>query len=512
MTETTKTINSIVIVGGGTSGWMTAAALANHAPLKHCKITLIESSKLGTIGVGEATIPTLRRFYQKLGLSDVEVLKATKGSCKLGIEFQGWAGENSRFIHPFGIYGQSTPTTPFHHYWLRAERAGAHSDLTDYSLGVQMAKHNKFVPPKIKPKNQLEIFDWALHFDASLFAKLMFDYSTNKGVQHIDNTIFSIENHLDGSISQLHFEDGSSIAADLFIDCSGFKALLIGENQAVEYENWSHWLLNDSAIAVQTSATTEPITRTLAIAKKGGWQWRIPLQHRVGNGYVYSSTYLSHEEAERSLLTSISGDIIQPPRKFSFTPGRRKTAWHNNCVAIGLSSGFLEPLESTSIALVETAIEKLLLTFNSNQYSINDVAKFNDVNAQEYERVRDFIILHYKLNGRSDSPMWQYYRDMAIPASLEEKMLTFAKTGELKRLPWEMFGPDSWLAIYHGLNFLPENYQASADNMPLNYLNAHLTKMREMVSSQVNNAPTHSEFLEKHCGYQPIKQQEAVCS
>ena len=240
--------------------------------------------------------------------------------------------------------------------------------------------------------------------------------------------------------------------------------------------------------------------------------WQIPLTSRIGNGYVYSSDFCSADEAEGALRKALNVDDSVPARHLKMQVGRLEQHWQGNCVAIGLSSGFLEPLESTSIALVETAIEKLLLTFTSNQYSVNDVAKFNDVNAQEYERVRDFIILHYKLNGRSDSPMWQYYRDMAIPATLEEKMLTFARTGELKRLPWEMFGPDSWLAIYHGLNFLPENYQESAGNMPLNYLNEHLSKMREMVSSQVKNAPTHSDFLEKHCGYQPIKQQEAVCS
>ena len=512
MTDTTRTINSIVIVGGGTSGWMTAAALANHPPLENVKITLVESSKLGTVGVGEATIPTLRRFYQNLGLKDNHVLQATKGSCKLGIEFQGWAGDNSKFIHPFGVYGQGTPNTAFHHYWLRAQQAGKSSDLNRYSLGVQMAQNDKFTPPKAKPQNQLEIFDWALHFDASLFAKLMYDYSTNKGVTHLDNTIAHIENHSNASIKHLIFEDGSELTADLFIDCSGFKALLIGENQQVEYDDWSHWLLNDSAIAVQTEAVSDPITRTIAKAQQAGWTWRIPLQHRVGNGYVYSSQFISDDDAKNTLLSSIEGKALIQPRKFSFTPGRRKSAWQNNCVAIGLSSGFLEPLESTSIALVETAIEKLLLTFRTNQYNQQDIKKFNDVNAQEYERVRDFIILHYKLNGRTDSPMWQYYRDMAVPTTLEDKMRAFKSNGELKRLPWEMFGPDSWLAIFHGLGYLPKSYHSSAENMPLDYLAEHLAKMQQMVSRQVEAAPSHSDYLKSHCNYQVQHSEEAVCS
>ena len=502
-----KLVKSVVIVGGGTSGWMTAAALSHHFktqfPQHTPKITVVESSQLGTIGVGEATIPTLRRFYKKLGFSDIEVIKATNATCKLGIEFKDWQGDGNSFVHPFGLFGQGTKEVPFHHYWLKAQKKHP-SDLSDYSLGVNLAQQNKFFFPAETPTSQLDVFDWALHFDAVLFANLMRDYSVKQGVEIVDNFIEQAQINKDtGHIDSLTFQDGRNITAYLFIDCSGFKALLIEGALKTGYDDWSHWLLCDRAIAVQSRSTQAPIACTIAQAHKAGWQWQIPLQYRMGNGYVYSSKYSSDEDAKASLLSNIDGELLHEPRSFSFTPGRRKKAWNKNCIAVGLASGFLEPLESTSIALVETAIDKILLTFNKSlpEYNVQDVERFNEVNAQEYERVRDFIILHYKINQRTDSPMWQYYRDMDIPKTLHDKMHKFKQDGTIVRYPWEIFGSDSWLAIFNGFNFMPDRYDQRADKMDADYLTEHLEKMRTMVQSQVDKSPSHHEFLTLHCQY-----------
>mgnify|MGYP000179083890 CR=1 FL=1 len=495
-------VKNIIIVGGGTSGWMTAATLSQQFKESPTNITLIESSAMGTIGVGEATIPTLRRFYSKLGFTDIEVLKATNATCKLGIEFKGWSGDDSSFIHPFGLYGQEVNHVPFHHYFNKLAQNGDTTSFADYSLGVNLAKHNKFFQPSEKPKNQLDIFDWALHFDAGLFGNLMRDYSINNGVKLIDSKICDV--HLsqeDGSIETLHLENGEALTADLFIDCSGFSGLLIEKSLKTGYEDWSHYLVCDTAVAVQSELVGEPAARTIAHAQKAGWQWQIPLQTRMGNGIVYSSQFIKEDEAISAMLSNIHGKTTQDPRSFSFTPGRRKKAWNKNCIAVGLASGFLEPLESTSIALVETAIDKISSFLAEPEFSQEDADKFNYAMALEYERVRDFIILHYKLNGRTDSPMWQHCRDLAIPQTLADKMAAFKANGEIIRYPWEIFGKDSWLAIFNGLGFTPESYDKSIDKFSIELLSAELTKMRMGIESTVDNAQTHADYLKQYCGF-----------
>jgi len=499
-------VNNIVIAGGGTAGWMTAAALSHHFKGKAVNITLVESSQIGTIGVGEATIPTLRRFYHKLGLTDLDVIKATAATCKLGIEFKDWYQKGSSFIHPFGIYGQGTPEVGFHHYWLKAKASGEQTALSEYSIGVKLAQESRFTLPSEKPESQLEIFDWALHFDAGLFAKLMKEFSLNNGVKLVDNKITkAVLSEHDGNVKSLIFEDGSSLSGDLFIDCSGFKGLLIREALKTEYEDWSQWLVCDRAVAVQSETIGEPLARTVSQAHHAGWQWKIPLQHRMGNGLVYSSKYISDEDAEQCLLANIDGKTLHQPRKFSFTPGRVKQAWHKNCIAVGLAAGFLEPLESTSIALVETAIDKICLSFPQTQqpvqYSQQDIARFNEVTALEYERVRDFIILHYQANQRDDSPMWKFCREMTLPATLQEKLNIYKKQGEVKQYPWEIFGKDSWLAILDGFKIYPERYHPKADNMKIDYLKQNLAYMKDRVQQSVDKAPSHGEFLKKHCQF-----------
>ena len=501
--DVTKTpIKSVVIVGGGTAGWMTAAALCHHFRQMPVQITVVESSQLGTVGVGEATIPTLRRFYQRLGFSDIDVLKATNATCKLGIEFKNWRKVGSSFIHPFGLFGQHINQIPFHHYWQKLRQLGDPTELADYSLGINLAKHNKFCLTDPKPKSELHIFDWALHFDASLFAGLMRDYALAQGVVHVDATIEQVQlQPQTGAIDLLQLDNQQQLAGDLFIDCSGFKALLIEGALATGYEDWSQWLFCDKAVALQSTLDGPLIPRTVSTAHQAGWQWTIPLQHRQGNGHVYCSRYISDDEATATLLQNISGTPLNSPRAFSFVPGRRKKAWNKNCIAVGLSSGFLEPLESTSIALVETAIEKIILSFPTPEYSQQQVDRFNEVTMLEYERVRDFIILHYKANQRDDSQMWRDCQQMAVPATLAEKISIFKQSGEIKRYPWEIFGADSWLAVFSGLGLLPDSYHPNVDQLPLPQLQQLLAGMRQQISGIVQAVPEHEQFLIRFCGF-----------
>ncbi|WP_416306953.1 tryptophan halogenase family protein [Neptunicella sp. SCSIO 80796] len=502
MSVSTKKIQSIVIVGGGTAGWMTAAALSQHFQNMPVEITLVESSQLGTIGVGEATIPTLRRFYRKLGLSDIDVIRATNATCKLGIEFQDWHSKGSSFIHPFGLFGQPSNNTPFHHYWLKSRQMGDNTELEDYSLGINLAKHNKFCLPAPKPDSPLMIFDWALHFDAGLFAALMKKCATDNQITAIDAKITDVQLDSDsGDIQSLKLDNGQTLQGDLFIDCSGFKGLLIEQSLQTGFEDWSQWLVCDRAVAVQSESVNDPIPRTISKAHRAGWQWRIPLQTRTGNGHVFCSQYISTDEATRTLLDNVEGKTLHEPRSFSFTPGRRKLAWNKNCIAVGLASGFLEPLESTSIALVETAIDKIILSFDSPEYNQQKIDRFNEVTQLEYERVRDFIILHYKANQRTDSPMWQYCREMEVPDKLAEKMRLFKSKGDIIRYPWEIFGADSWLAIFSGLGYLPDHYDPAVDNMPLDYMQNSLNQMRDHIKRTVDAVPEHVEFLRRFAGY-----------
>lgn len=496
-------VNSIAIVGGGTAGWMTAAALSQHFRDMGVAITLVESSKMGTIGVGEATIPTLRRFYQKLGFSDLQVLRSSAGTCKLGIEFRDWFKPDTAFIHPFGLFGQGTKDVPFHHYWLRARAAGDVAPFESFSLGVQLASQDKFSLPSQNPSNQLEIFDWALHFDAAKFASLMRDYATERGVERVDNEIDKVlTDEQQTEITSLQFSDGSTLSADLYIDCSGFKALLIEKALSAGYQDWSQWLLCDSAFAVQSELVGAPPSRTLATARRAGWQWTIPLQHRQGNGHVYASQFIDDDRARQALIENVKGKLLHEPRQFKFTPGRRTSAWKGNCVAIGLSAGFLEPLESTSIALVETAIERIMLTFKGPQFEEKDIQRFNQVTIMEYERVRDFIILHYKANQREGYPLWDYCREMPIPEPLKEKLERYLQTGDVITYPWEIFGRDSWLAIFNGFRLYPRGYHPKANNMSLEYLSEHLGFMQRQVANWVTDARPHSDFLREHCNYE----------
>ena len=496
-----KPVSKIIIVGGGTAGWMTAASLSKHFRKTSVAITLVESSEIGTVGVGEATIPTLRRFYAELGMKDLDVMRATRATCKLGIQFRDWHSTGSQFIHPFGLYGQRANGVEFHHYWMKLREHGEDAgELPEYSLGVQLAEHHKFIEPSPNPPSELSVFDWALHFDAALFAKLMREYAEQQGVKRIDARIHEVrQSPIDDSLASLMLDNGDEVNGDLFIDCSGFRALLIEQTLKTGYEDWSEWLLCDSAVAVQSELAGDPPPYTISQAHKAGWQWRIPLQHRQGNGHVYCSRYMTEDEAVAILKKNIDGHLLHEPRRFTFNAGRRKQAWNKNCIAVGLASGFLEPLESTSIALVETAIEKIRHSFPYPYYTQAAVDEFNHLTAQEYERVRDFIILHYKANQRHGEPLWDQCRTTAVPEPLQNKIDAFVTRGELIRYPIEIFGPPSWLAIYHGFGILPQTYDSRVDQLDENYLKQSLAEMRKSIQRAVNSVPTHKEFIAANC-------------
>ncbi|NVK24574.1 MAG: tryptophan 7-halogenase [Gammaproteobacteria bacterium] len=474
---------------------MTAASLAQHFRGTNLSISLIESPEIDTVGVGEATTPTIRNFYKSLGMNDEQVLTATNGTCKLGIKFDGWLNESSSFIHPFGSFGQDLKNVNFIHYWLKAKSLGSQTKFDEYSLGCMLAHNNKFSQPIPNPQSSLAVFDWALHLDAKLFANHLKEYAIERDVKHHSDTIEHVGLKKDsGYIDSLTLASGKTITADFFIDCSGFRSVLIGKALGVPYIDWSELLLCDSAYFAPSASTKPTPPYTQVTARTAGWQWRIPLQHRTGNGYVYSSKFIDDETAKTELLANLE-DVMDEPKFIRFTPGRREKSWYKNCVAIGLSSGFLEPLESTSIALIETAIERVKQLFPTNGFDPYIIDEYNEVSALEYERVRDFIILHYKLNQRKDSEFWSKCRAMDIPDTLDKKINLYKHRGYFLRYRWEMFHPASWQAIYSGFNLYPKSYDLSVDSLPNDYLTTSLNAMKESVTNFVTNAKDHDDFL-----------------
>ena len=505
----TEPIRSIVIVGGGTAGWMAAASLQQHFMNTPVTVSLIESSNIDTVGVGEATIPTIRRFYQDLGMTDAEVLLATQGTCKLGIQFNDWHKPGSSFIHPFGLFGQDVRNIGFHHFWLKLREQGDTTPIGEYSLGASLALNNKFIFPAAKPRSSLSVFDWALHFDASLFAAHMQDFAKSKGCRHIDAVVTNVyERPEDGFIEALQLDTGERISGDLFIDCTGFHGLLIDKTLEVGYEDWSQWLFCDSACVVQTENVGAPTPYTRVNARDAGWQWRIPLRSRTGNGYVYSSRFIDDQEAEDTLTRTIEGKMRGEPRKLSFVPGRRTESWSKNCIALGLSSGFLEPLESTSIALIETGIERIKQLFPDRGFDKTCIDEFNETTALEYERVRDFIILHYKASARDDTTFWRECTAMEIPETLQRKIDLFKARGYFVRYRWEMFHPASWLAIYTGFNILPETYDPGVESFEASYIAENLAAMKASLRKAVNESPEHQKFLDTLYGGGNIERRE----
>jgi tryptophan 7-halogenase len=493
-----RRIRSIVIVGGGSAGWMTAAALANGLR-EGCKITLIESEEIGTVGVGEATIPPIRNFNETLGIDERTFVKATQGSFKLGIEFVDWAKLGHRYFHPFGPHGKPFDMVQPHQYWLRGRAAGDMSNLDDHSMAWQIAKAGRFAHPAPDPRNVMSTFDYAYHFDAGLYARFLREYSEKRGVTRMEGKIASVALDSDtGHVARVTLEDGRGLEADLFIDCSGFRGLLIGDALGVGYEKWTHWLPCDRAVAVPCESAKPLTPYTRSTARTAGWQWRIPLQHRTGNGYVYASNYISDEDAAKTLLENLDGKALADPRPLKFTTGRRNSYWHKNVIAIGLSSGFLEPLESTSLHLIQAGIAKLLALFPDRDFDPQTIDEYNRIAVAEVERIRDFIILHYKLTTRDDSELWRYCAAMDIPDTLKLKIEHFRKYGRLIAREMDLFAPASWLAVHIGqLNF-PDATDPLADFRGIDG-RAWLGKLRQAMAAEASRLPTHDAFIEKHC-------------
>jgi tryptophan 7-halogenase len=492
-TQDRRPVRRVVIAGGGTAGWMVAAALSKVLG-KRLDIQLVESDEIGTVGVGEATIPTLLNYHRLLEINEREFMAATMATFKLGISFENWRNVNEDYIHSFGITGTDHWTAGFQHFWLKGRERGLAGDYGDYCLELKAAQENRFAH---LPRSGM---NYAYHMDASRYSRYLRTLSENHGAKRIEGKIAKVNADPEsGHITSLQLDSGSVIEGDLFIDCTGFRALLIGQTLGVPYEDWSHWLFNDSAIAIQTDATGPALPMTRSIAHHAGWQWRIPLQHRMGNGVVFSSRYIADDDAKNILMSSIVGKPLVEPRVIRFKPGQRPQTWKGNCVAIGLSSGFLEPIESTSIHLIQRGITRLMQMFPSEGISQHDVDEYNAQSKQEIEHIRDFIILHYKVNNRQD-PYWSDAREMPVPSSLQHRIDLFRETGRVFRAADELFAENSWIQVMLGQGITPRTHHQTADLMGDAELSAFLGGIRDNIDRTVAQLPPHQAYVEQYCG------------
>lgn len=496
---TDRSLEHIAIIGGGSAGWMCAAALSNTLG-KHCKITLVESEAIGTVGVGEATIPPIKIFNQSLGIDENEFVRRTSGSFKLGIQFIDWAVKGSQYFHPFGQYGADFDPVPVHQHWLAAKAAGEAKPLDEYCMAWAAAKKDKFHPPSNDPRLMQSTYDYAYHFDTGLYSKFLRAYAQERGVTRIEGKVIDVSTASEnGHIHSVTLESAETVEADFFIDCSGFRALLIGGALDVDYKSWTHWLPCDRAVTVGTENNKDPIPYTKAIAREAGWQWRIPLQHRTGNGYVYCSEHISDDAAAQTLLENLDSPATGSPRHLRFTTGRREKFWHRNCVAIGLSAGFMEPLESTSLHLIQTAIRRLLALLPDKDFNPVSEAEFNRITTMEYETIRDFLILHYHATDRDDAPMWNYVRNMEIPDTLAYKIDSFKAFGRMVSEGVELFANPSWLAVYVGQNIMPERTEPLAKLRHSPEVFSKLERLREIMGEVAETMPSHQAYIDRFC-------------
>jgi tryptophan 7-halogenase len=496
-----QSVQHIVIAGGGTAGWMSAAALAKVLRGK-VKITLVESEEIGTVGVGEATIPMIQLFNRVLELDEDEFVRETQGSFKLGIEFVNWGRVGTRYMHAFGRFGQDLWTVPFHQYWLKMFQAGKAPDIAEYAITRVAAYRNKFMrAPSDVQNSPLNDITYAFHFDAGLYARYLRRYAEARGVRRIEGKIAEVAlNPANGHVAALQMEgSGQRIEGDLFIDCSGFRGLLIEQSLRTGYEDWTHWLPCDRAVAVPCERVAPLTPYTRSTAHQAGWQWRIPLQHRTGNGHVFCSQHISEDEATAVLMKNLDGEALAAPRTLRFTTGMRKLGWNKNVVAIGLSSGFLEPLESTSIHLIQSAIARLIDFFPSRGFTQEDIDEYNRQFRFEFERIRDFIILHYHLNERSDSAFWRQVREMPVPESLQAKMRLWRTHGRIVRENNELFSEVAWLQVMHGQHFEAQGYHPLVDSLSEAEIGEYLQGVHELIGRCAEVMPDHAAFIERHC-------------
>lgn len=492
-------LRHIVIVGGGSAGWMTAAALAN-AVGQSCAITLIESEAIGTVGVGEATIPPIRHFNQRLRIDEATFVRETQGSYKLGIEFVDWGRKGHRYFHPFGQYGAEFDSVPFYHHWMREHLAGRiEGPIDEFSMCWAMARAGRFTHPSPDRRMIQSTFDYAYHFDAGLYAAFLRRFAESRGVRRLEGKVVDVSlRGEDGFIEAVTLDSGERIEAEFFIDCSGFRGLLIEEALAAGYDNWQHWLPCDRAVAVPCErGEFTPYTRSTA--REAGWQWRIPLQHRTGNGYVHCSEFISEDQATATLLANLDGKPLADPRPLRFVTGRRREFWKKNCVAIGLSAGFMEPLESTSLHLIQYAILRLIALFPDSAMSPLLSREYNAQTTREYELIRDFLILHYKASERQDSELWRYCSAMPIPDSLQYKIDHFKEHGMLVADGQELFANPSWIAVYLGQGIVPQRAPALAHMRGAVPVAERMAQVRAAMAEAVATMPSHSEFIARHC-------------
>jgi tryptophan halogenase len=494
-----REIRSIAMVGGGTAGWMAASYLARRLSHLLLSITVIDSAEIGTVGVGEATVPAIRDFLAAVELGEPEVLRATEGTIKYGIRFQDWGGRGHGFFHPFGLYGVPARGVAFHHYWLKLRAAGHELPLSSFCLATQLAEQGLFLPPPDNPAGDLGVFNFAVHFDAAKFAALLKTLSLANGVRHVDGRIEQVvRDGGTGNVAAVQLANGSSVGADLWIDCSGFRSLLLGDALRVPFVDWREWLPCDRAIAMPCRSALVHKPMTTATAKAAGWRWHIPLQHRVGNGHVYCSEFTSDDEAERVLRDDLEGEPLAEPNRLRFTTGHRARCWEGNVVGIGLSSGFLEPLESTSITLIQSGLERFVRLFPDRAFDPRLQTAYNRQSTLEFERIRDFLVLHYWANRRFGEPFWDRMRAITLPASLQAKLDAWTAGGEFVRYEWESFQDPSWLSMYAGFGLLPERYSPLADQFSEAELRDTFGRMQAAIGATLRHAEPHQHFVARH--------------
>ncbi|MFN6972324.1 MAG: tryptophan halogenase family protein [Rheinheimera sp.] len=492
-------IRKIIVLGGGSAGWMTAAALGKVLKNQYCQIQVIESEKIGTVGVGEATIPQIILYNELIGLNEDEFMRRTQATFKLGIQFVDWHQQGSSYYHAFGEVGKNMEGLQFYHYWLKMRAEGKAAPLDEYTLSSLACDEQRFMRSIDAGNSPLSNIAYAFHFDAGLFAAYLRELAEKWGVQRTEGEVVAVQQLDNGFIQSLQLADGSVHEADFFIDCSGFQGLLIEKTLKTGYEDWSHWLPCDSAIAVPSASSCEPWPFTRAKAHSAGWQWRIPLQHRVGNGHVFSSKFMSADEATSILLQNLDGEPLAEPRQIRFTTGKRKQFWQKNCLAIGLAGGFMEPLESTSLHLVQAAISKLFSFFPDRNFSQHDIDEFNRQMHFDYDRIRDFLILHYHATERRDSAFWRYCSSMDVPTELTQKIAQFRDHGRIFRFNNEMFSDLSWFEVMVGQGITPTSYHPMADLFPSAELAKRLEGIRNVVRKSVDYMPSHQSYIDQFC-------------
>ncbi len=502
-----RRIRTIVVVGGGTAGWMAAAALAKILG-GDCRIRVIESAEIGTVGVGEATVPHLKLFNQVLEIDEIEFVRRTQGTFKLGIEFVDWGGIGERYVHGFGTIGHDYGLLPFHQYWLKLFLQGRAAQIGAYSLNTVAAPLGKFMTSAADapPGSPLANIAYAYHFDAGLYAAYLRSYAEARGALRTEGRIVEVQlRPEDGFIAGVRLAGGETISGDLFIDCSGFRGLLIEEALHAGYEDWTRWLPCDRALAVASKPTAAPTPFTRSTARGAGWQWRIPLQHRTGNGYVFASSFVGEDEAARALLANLDGPAQGDPRLLKFTTGMRKQCWTRNCVALGLSGGFLEPLESTSIYMIQSGIARLINLFPDRDFSPELRDRYNSQTRFEFERIRDFLVLHYCATRRRDTAFWRHCGDMAIPDLLEGNIRLFRDSGRFFRNAEEMFAVTSWVQVMLGQGIVPRGYHPAVDRLPDGTLADLVGGVQQVVAACALAMPTHAQFIARHCAAGPAR-------